>query len=115
MYFAGKLSKRSSMWESTYNLSNYTRPQGWAIVDHSKQVKDSEEDLASVINSICLERYSIELDAPSLEDLVKYASKQSSGYALTYNRLVRLIGQWLVTEFKPRQDYYDEGYQSLSF
>lgn len=110
-----RLSKRSSVWESTFNLPNYTRPQGWAVVDPGKQIEADPEELADIVTSMLADEFGgMTLDPADMDDCLDFIVRMSSGYGLSYNKVKRIIGMWLSGYYKQPQNQYDEGYQTLS-
>lgn len=102
------LSKRGSVWESTSTLPQYTRPQGWAIVDPGKSVEKSEEELEDIVVGMLQDEFGgITLEPAETEECLAFINQMTSqGYGLSYNRLKRIIGIWLTTEHHKEQTEY---------
>ena len=49
----GPLSKRAGAFDAPDQLPNYTRPQGWAIIDPGKEIKTSPDELEGMILLFC--------------------------------------------------------------
>lgn len=104
------------MWESTFTLPNYTRPQGWALQEPGKKVHKTQDELEGHCQEILMKHYGgLSLEPADFEDCVEYVVKAvSEGYGLSYNKLKRLIGQWLSGEYSQTQTEYHNGFQNLS-
>ena len=111
------LSKRSSVWESTSTLPNYTRPQGWAIMDPGQSVEKDSDQMHDIVLGILQDEFGgISLDPADMDECIEFITNMTSqGYGLSYNRVKRIVGLWLATQHHQEQTEYSEGYRELSF
>lgn len=111
------LSKRSSVWESTFILPNYTRPQGWQTIDPGPNIYQTPEELEDIILDMLTEEFGgISLAPAEMDSCIDFVIQMSSGgYGLSSNRLKRILGLWISTKGSPLQTEYNESYRELSF